>query len=141
MESVGQSGVGAQPGEMEDLAPTRRRGSVPRWVWWMNGSILAAVVAAVGVVAHVIRNAEPILRRRMIATLEARFHSPVELDALHISVVRGLQVSGSGLRILSLNLMGRGRLTGAWPMQRRWFRWMVSNFGPECASCSSRRCG
>jgi hypothetical protein len=51
------------------------------------------------VVAYVVRNAEPILRRRVIASLEQRFHSPVELDALHISLARGLEVSGSGLRI------------------------------------------
>jgi hypothetical protein len=56
-------------------------------------------VAAAAVVTYVIRNAEPILRRRVIASLEDRFRSPVELDALHISLLRGLEVSGSGLRI------------------------------------------
>jgi len=62
--------------------------------------IALAVVAAAGVaVEYVVNNAEPILRRRVIATLEQRFHSPVELDALHISVFKGLEVSGSGLRI------------------------------------------
>ena len=50
-------------------------------------------------VGYVVHNAEPILRRRVIATLEDRFQSPVELDALHISLLRGLEVSGSGLRI------------------------------------------
>jgi hypothetical protein len=35
----------------------------------------------------------------VIASLQQRFHSPVELDALHISLLRGLQVTGSGLRI------------------------------------------
>jgi hypothetical protein len=69
----------------------------------MTGVVVVLVVAVVAVVAYVIRNAEPILRRRVIATMEDRFRSPVELDALHISVMQGLQVSGSGLRILSLD--------------------------------------
>jgi hypothetical protein len=47
-----------------------------------------------------VRNAEPILRRRVIATMEDTFHSPVELDQLHISLLQGLQVGGSGLRVL-----------------------------------------
>ena len=61
--------------------------------------MLVLLVLATAVVAYVIHNAEPILRRRVIASLEQRFHSPVELDALHISLLRGLQVTGSGLRI------------------------------------------
>jgi hypothetical protein len=60
---------------------------------------LVALVAGVGVAGYGVRNAEPILRRRVIASLEGRFHSPVELDALHISLAKGLEVSGSGLRI------------------------------------------
>jgi hypothetical protein len=77
----------------------------------MSGSILVAVFAAVAVVMYVIRNAEPILRRRVIATLETRFQSPVELDALDISVMHGLEVSGRGLRIL-----GAGEAGGGAPM-------------------------
>jgi hypothetical protein len=51
---------------------------------------------------YIARHAEPILRKRVIETLSRRFNSPVELDQLHISVARGLQVQGSGLRILYL---------------------------------------
>jgi len=51
---------------------------------------------------YVARNAEPILRRRVVAELEARFHSPVELDALQLSLLHGLQASGTGLRIFYL---------------------------------------
>jgi hypothetical protein len=58
------------------------------------GLVVTGVVAA-----YVVHNAEPILRRRVIATLEDRFRSPVELDKLHISLLKGLQVWGSGLRI------------------------------------------
>jgi hypothetical protein len=62
-----------------------------------------ALIVAIAALAYAAHNAEPILRRRVVATLEDRFQSPVELDALHISVLRGLQVSGSGLRILDPN--------------------------------------
>ena len=94
-----RSGAEEQTGETQQPAGSPRRRRVPRWVVWMIGVALA-VVAAVGVaVEYVVHNAEPILRRRVIATLEQRFHSPVELDALHISVFKGLEVSGSGLRI------------------------------------------
>jgi hypothetical protein len=62
--------------------------------------VLLVVVAVAAALAYVVHNAAPILRRRVIASLEVRFHSPVELDALHISLLRGLQVSGSGLRII-----------------------------------------
>ena len=46
-----------------------------------------------------VSRAEPILRASVIETLSARFKSKVELDAFHVSLVRGLLVSGSGLRI------------------------------------------
>jgi hypothetical protein len=76
--------------------------SIPRWLAWVGGVVFVVLVAGGAVAAYVIHNAEPILRRRVIATLEDRFHSPVELDTLHISLLRGLQVSGSGLRILNI---------------------------------------
>jgi hypothetical protein len=83
----------------KDAGPERRRG-VPRWAMWAVGLVLVALVIAGAVAAYVVHNAEPILRRRVIATMEDRFRSPVELDELHISVLKGLQVSGGGLRIL-----------------------------------------
>jgi hypothetical protein len=48
---------------------------------------------------YVLHHAEPILRKRVIETLSERFNAPVELDALHISLVKGIEVSGSGLRV------------------------------------------
>jgi hypothetical protein len=73
-----------------------------RWLMWSGGLVLLLVVVVVAVVAYVLHNAEPILKRRVIATLEERFHSPVHLDELHISLLKGIEVSGSGLRILYL---------------------------------------
>jgi hypothetical protein len=76
--------------------PARR---LPRWLIWSGGVVLLLVVVVGTVIAYVLHNAEPILKRRVIATLEERFKSPVQLDELHISLLQGLQVSGSGLRI------------------------------------------
>lgn len=78
---------------------SKRRRRIPRWLFWMTIVIASLVVAFVIVLAWVAHNAEPILRQRVIANLERRFQSHVELDELHISVLKGLQVSGSGLRI------------------------------------------
>ena len=47
----------------------------------------------------VLHEAEPILKGRVIETLSTRFSSHVELDTLNVSVLRGLEVSGRGLRI------------------------------------------
>ena len=71
-----------------------------RWVAWTGGTVVLLAVMALATVEYEARNAEPILRKRVVDTLTARFHSPVELDALHISVLKGLQVTGQGLRIL-----------------------------------------
>ncbi|MGB7601124.1 MAG: AsmA-like C-terminal region-containing protein [Candidatus Sulfotelmatobacter sp.] len=69
-------------------------------VWALLGIILCLfVVAGVVVIRIVIDRAEPILRARVIQTLSNRFQSRVELNSLGVSVVRGLEVDGSGLKI------------------------------------------
>lgn len=79
----------------------------PRW-WrrrWFKVVIFLTLlggVAFVGIAEYIIHNAEPILRKRVIETLSERFDSPVELDRLNISLVKGVQVEGEGLRIQSL---------------------------------------
>ena len=83
-------------------SPGRRRQIFPLWLSRLAVVVLAVLVVALTVVAYVIHNAEPMLRQRVVASLEDRFHSPVELDTLHISLLRGLEVSGGGLRILYL---------------------------------------
>jgi hypothetical protein len=45
---------------------------------------------------------QPMLRRKVVETLSARFHSPVELDRLEVSLRKGVMVTGGGLRILYL---------------------------------------
>jgi hypothetical protein len=74
----------------------RQTRSNPRF--WVAG--LALLILAVAAVAGIlISRAEPILRARVIETLSTRFKSKVELDAFHVSLLDGLQVSGEGLRL------------------------------------------
>lgn len=69
-----------------------------RWVW--IGVIVCAVLAGILItVREVISHAEPILRARVIESLSNRFQSRVELASLNVSVMHGLEVSGSGLKI------------------------------------------
>jgi hypothetical protein len=69
-----------------------------RWRWILGIVLLcAAIVAVVGGI--LVSRAEPILRGRITDTLSARFHTKVELDGFHVSLVRGLEVSGEGLRL------------------------------------------
>jgi AsmA-like C-terminal region len=75
--------------------PRRPKG---RWQWIVFAFVLAAaVLGIVGVV--VVRRAGPILKGRVIETLSTRFNSKVELDDFNVSLGRGLEVSGDGLRI------------------------------------------
>src|SRR5271167_1301397 len=71
-----------------------------RGVWgWIAVSLLIAVIvlAVMGEIA--VHRAMPILKGRVIETLSARFDSRVEIDGFSVSVLKGLEVSGEGLRI------------------------------------------
>jgi AsmA-like C-terminal region len=82
--------------EIEQRAPGNKRPR-PRWHWVAAvGLVLIVVLSAAGIA---IWHAEPILRGGVIDTLSTRFKSKVELDAFHVSLFKGLQVSGNGLRI------------------------------------------
>ena len=67
-----------------------------RWIGFSLLLLVAIIAATVEVVLH---RAEPILKGRVIETLSTRFDSRVELDSFHVSVTKGLEVSGDGLRI------------------------------------------
>ncbi len=58
----------------------------------------AAMIVAVQMAIH---RAQPTLKSRVIETLSARFDSKVELDEMDVSVFRGLEVSGKGLRVFA----------------------------------------
>jgi hypothetical protein len=88
-----------------EATPTPTGHSPRRWIRWVvgTGSVLLLLLIAAGIATEwAIRNAEPILRRRVIQTLSARFNSPVKLDHLQLSYSQNLMVKGSGLRILYL---------------------------------------
>ena len=71
-----------------------------RRVWTWIGVCLLIMVLVVGVIGEVmIHRAMPVLKSRILETLSARFNSRVEMDGLNVSLVKGLEVSGSGLRI------------------------------------------
>ena len=70
--------------------------------WRLAGWISLASIAVLLVVGEVmLRRAEPILKGRVIETLSTRFNSHVELDELQVSLIKGLEVSGKGLRIFA----------------------------------------
>ena len=74
----------------------------PSRFWKRFGITLLIVLTVLTVIAEIVlRRAEPILKGRVIETLSTRFNSKVELDNLDVSLLRGLQVSGDGLRIYS----------------------------------------
>jgi hypothetical protein len=60
----------------------------------------AAFTIAAEILVH---HATPILKGRILETLSTRFNARVELDEVDVSVFRGLQVSGHGLRIFAPN--------------------------------------
>jgi len=68
-----------------------------RWAW--IGGIALLLIVGIATVGIAIYRAEPNLRADVIETLSTRFKSKVELDAFHVSLLQGLQVSGAGLRI------------------------------------------
>jgi len=70
-----------------------------RWVKWAIGGLLAVLVLAAAMVGVALQRAEPYLRARIVEGLEDRFHARVELDSLHVSLVKGLWAEGQGLRI------------------------------------------
>jgi hypothetical protein len=86
---------------------------VPRWLLWVLASAAVFFIVLFIAADYAFHHAEPMLRARVVASLQERFRSPVQLDALHISVLNGLQVSGEGLRIL--NLEGRTPQTQGQP--------------------------
>jgi len=70
-----------------------------RVLQWTLLSLLAVFVVLFSVATVAMRRAEPLLRARIVAELEERFHSHVELDSFHVSVASGLRAEGKGLRV------------------------------------------
>ena len=85
-------------GIQTNVETSRRR----RSVWgWIAISLLIAVFVFAAIGEFVMHRAEPILKGRVIETLNTHFDSRVEMDGFHVSVLKGLEVSGDGLRIFA----------------------------------------
>jgi hypothetical protein len=77
--------------------------SKKHWPWKWIGIIACILLVGTAVVIKlVVARAQPILRDRVIETLSTRFKSKVELASLNVSVGRGLEVSGTGLKIFGV---------------------------------------
>ena len=48
---------------------------------------------------YAIHHAEPIIRARVIDTLSAHFHAPVQLDHLDISLIKGVEIGATGVEV------------------------------------------
>lgn len=66
---------------------------------WAGGATLILLAALVIAVVIALRRAQPFMRAHIVAELESRFHSRVELDHFHLSLWNGLAAEGEGLRI------------------------------------------
>jgi hypothetical protein len=67
-----------------------------------KGIGIAALILLTGTgvgVQLAINRAQPILRTRVIDTLSNHFNSKVELTSFQVSIIKGIQVSGNGLKI------------------------------------------
>lgn len=70
-----------------------------RWLKWVAGGVLLVLIALGVMISVVLSRLEPILRAAIVEKLGEQFHSRVELDSFHISLVKGLTAEGKGLRI------------------------------------------
>jgi len=68
---------------------------------WSSIGMVALIFLATAIVAtrYVIAHAEPILRARVIQTLSNRFNSKVALAGFQVSLLHGIEVSGTGLEV------------------------------------------
>jgi hypothetical protein len=80
------------------LTALARQKKQRRWRWIASVVLLVtAILIVAGTI--VVSRAEPIVRRRVVETLSARFQSTVELKEFHVFLLGGFQISGAGLNI------------------------------------------
>ncbi|MEO6924483.1 MAG: hypothetical protein ABI142_11710, partial [Bryocella sp.] len=61
--------------------------------------VAVLLLGGLGVFEYVLHNAGPLVRKRVVETLSAYFHAPVELGSFDISLMHGIRVEGKGLRV------------------------------------------
>ena len=75
---------------------TRRMLHIAVWL----GSILVVLLVAFFITGDIVlHHAGPLLKEKVVETLSARFDSRVELARFDVSVVKGFEVSGAGLKL------------------------------------------
>jgi hypothetical protein len=80
-------------------AQTRKRRTLRRVLLW-GGSIAGILLIALLITGDILlHHAGPLLKGKVIETLSTRFDSRVELDRFQVSVFKGFEVSGSGLKL------------------------------------------
>ncbi|MGC2618552.1 MAG: hypothetical protein WA414_05880 [Acidobacteriaceae bacterium] len=85
------------PGESPQ--PHRPHRTLRRVFLWLC-SIAAVLFVGFLVTGDILlHRAGPILKEKVIETLSTRFDSRVELDGFHVSLVKGFEVSGTGLKL------------------------------------------
>ena len=79
-------------------APASRR--VLRRILLWSGSILLVLLIGVLIAGDIVlHRAGPMLKAKVVSTLSSRFDSRVQLDSFQVSLIRGFEVRGSGLRL------------------------------------------
>ena len=81
--------------------PTNQKHGV---FFWIVVTVLILIAVGAVSVEVVIRHAEPILRKRVVEALSTRLKSRVELASFHVSLARGVEVSGQNLAVYPNNL-------------------------------------
>ncbi len=84
------------PGATPPVPGKRRRRGILLW----TAGVLALIAVCLGIAAQIaLDRAVPVLRARVVETLATRFDSRVELGGFAVSVFRGFEVEGEGLRL------------------------------------------
>ena len=79
------------------LQPGRRRWR--RVLVWVTSILFLLFATAFTIISIYFHRAGPILRARVVETLSTRFDSRVELASFKVSVFRGFEVNGGGLKL------------------------------------------
>jgi AsmA-like C-terminal region len=87
---------------LSDTGIERLRWWRRRWVLVMVSVFLLFGIVGAVAVEWALQQMQPMMRKKVVETLSARFNSPVELDRLSLSFDKDVIVTGGGLRILYL---------------------------------------
>lgn len=66
---------------------------------WIASTAVVLLVALAVAAAIAVRNAEPFLRAQIVSQVSEHLRARVELDEFHVSLVKGIEAEGKGLRI------------------------------------------